>query len=340
MSTQIPKTMKAVQVPKTGGPEVLTLAEIPVPTPKDHEVLIKVNWTGTNYIDTYQRSGLYPKPLPFTAGQDAVGTLVSLPKVSMAHTSLPPLQIGQHVLTCQGSAFAEYMVAPWWQVAPIPDGIDLKEGVAMTTTLFTAMYLIRESYEVKKGDWILVRAAAGGVGLLLCQLGKYFGANVIGTVSTPEKAALAKSNGADHILLTSSPSSENVSTILSLTGGKGVHAVYDGVGKDTWEEDFEVVRPKATIVTFGNASGPVPPFAPLKLSPKALKVTRPTLGPFIAEPEDFARYAKEIFDIVQKGGLKFSIHKVYPFSAEGVAQSQMDIASRTTTGKLLIHVSD
>jgi NADPH:quinone reductase-like Zn-dependent oxidoreductase len=138
------------------------------------------------------------------------------------------------------------------------------------------------------------------------QLGKYFGANVIGTVSTPEKAALAKSNGADHILLTSSPSSENVSTILSLTGGKGVHAVYDGVGKDTWEEDFEVVRPKATIVTFGNASGPVPPFAPLKLSPKALKVTRPTLGPFIAEPEDFARYAKEIFEIVQKGGLKVS----------------------------------
>jgi NADPH2:quinone reductase len=138
------------------------------------------------------------------------------------------------------------------------------------------------------------------------QLGKYFGANVIGTVSTPEKAALAKSNGADHILLTSSPSSENVSAILSLTGGKGVHAVYDGVGKDTWEEDFEVVRPKATIVTFGNASGPVPPFAPLKLSPKALKVTRPTLGPFIAEPEDFARYAKEIFEIVQKGGLKVS----------------------------------
>ncbi|GFZ44358.1 hypothetical protein JCM24511_02080 [Saitozyma sp. JCM 24511] len=324
MSIQIPKTMKAIQVPKTGGPEVFTLAEIPVPTPKDHEVLIKVQWT----------------TLPFTAGQDAVGVLVTLPKSSMSHISLRPLQLGQRVLTCQSSSFAEYMVAPWWQVAQIPEGIDSKEAVAMATTLFTAMYLVRESYDVKKGDWMLVRAAAGGVGLLLCQLGKYFGANVIGTVSTPEKATLAKSAGADHILLTSTPSEENVKTIMSHTGGKGVHVVYDSIGKDTWEEDFEVVRPKATIVTFGNSSGPIPPFAPLKLFPKALKVTRPTLSQFIEEPEDFARYATEIFDIVKKGGLKFSIHKVYPFTVEGVAQSQRDMASRGTTGKLLIHVSE
>jgi NADPH2:quinone reductase len=198
---------------------------------------------------------------------------------------------------------------------------------------------------------------------------KYFGANVIGTTSTPEKAELAKANGADHVLLTTASSEDNIAAIKKLTG-KGVHVVYDSVGRDTWEEDFEVVRPKATIVSFGNSSGPVPAFEPLKLFAKALKVTRPTLGPFMVEPEDFARYATEIFDIVKKGGLKvnprstaliavaglislsdgspqtvsnrpqFSIYKVYPFTAEGVAQTQLDITSRSTTGKLIIHVSD
>ncbi|RSH80798.1 hypothetical protein EHS25_006967 [Saitozyma podzolica] len=336
-TTRIPKTMKAIRaslildiVSETGGPDVLSLDEIPVPTAEDHEVLIKVEWTGTNYIDNsrlltfpYKRSGLFPVQLPFTLGHDAVGTIVSLPKVPMAHTSLPPLQVGLRVLTCRGSAFAEYMVAPWWQVAPLPEGIDPKEGVAMATTEFTSMYLLRGSYKVKKGDW-------------LC---KYFGANVIGTTSTPEKAELAKANGADHVLLTTASSEDNIAAIKKLTG-KGVHVVYDSVGRDTWEEDFEVVRPKATIVSFGNSSGPVPAFEPLKLFAKALKVTRPTLGPFMVEPEDFALYATEIFDIVKKGGLKFSIYKVYPFTAEGVAQTQLDITSRSTTGKLIIHVSD
>ncbi|RSH95745.1 hypothetical protein EHS25_000837 [Saitozyma podzolica] len=327
------------QVDHVGGPEVLKLQDIPVPEPQDHEILIKVEWTGTNYFDTYKRSGLYPAKLPMTLGTDAVGIVVTLPRVQMVATSLPPLKIGQRVLTCEGAAFAEYMVAPWWQVAPLPDDIDPKSAVAMATSLFTAMYLVRESYQVKKGDWVLVRAAAGGVGLFLCQLCRYYGAHVIGTTSSESKVALARAHGAEHVFLTSNTSAENIEAVHRLTGN-GVHVVYDGIGEATWEEDFQIVRPKGTIVSFGNASGPVLPFAPLKLSPKALKVTRPTLGPFIAEPEDFARYATEIFDLVKKGAIKTSIHKVYPFTVEGVAQSQLDITSRNTTGKLVIHVAN
>ncbi|KAK4684070.1 NADPH:quinone reductase, partial [Tremellales sp. Uapishka_1] len=346
-SAAIPKTMKAIQVEEVGGPEKVVLNTIPVPTPKGDEVLIKVDWSGVNFIDTYFRSGLYPKPMPFTLGQDAVGTLVSLPASSDIKHGF---SLGQRVLTTAGNAFAEYQAVPYGKIAVLPDDIPAQDGVGLATQAFTAAALVKESYEVKKGDWVLVRAAAGGIA-------KYLGAHVIGTTSTEEKAQLAKENGADHVVLTTNSSEDNVkevsqlisvsqavvktklSQILRLTEGKGVHVVYDGVGKDTWEEDFLVVRPKATIVTFGNASGAVPPFAPLKLSAKSLKVTRPTLGPFIAEPEDFARYASFVFDLYKNGGLKVKTHKVYDFTAEQVAQSQIDIASRGTTGKLLIHVS-
>jgi len=337
MSLHIPKTMKAIQVEKTGGPEQCVLNEIPVPTPKADEVLIKVEWTGANFIDNYYRSGLYPRDLPFTLGQDAVGILVQLPS-GITPTSLPALKLGQRVLAPAGASFAEYVVNPWWKVAPLPEYIEPKEAVALATTGFTAMTLVKEAYEVKKGDWVLVRAAAGGVGILLCQLCKSIGAHVIGTTSSAEKAEVAKANGADVVLLSTDSSEANVSKILELTG-LGVHVAYDGVGKDTWEEDFLVVRPKGMIVTYGNSSGPVPPFAPLKLGPKSLKVTRPRMDPFISTPEEFAYYANEIFDTYKKGGLKVTIGKEYPFTAEGVAQTQIDITSRGTIGKLVIHVS-
>lgn len=193
------------------------------------------------------------------------------------------------------------------------------------------------------------------------QIAKYLGANVIGTVSTEAKAAEARSAGADHVLLTSLSSAETIAEVVRLSDGKGVHGVYDGVGKDTWEENFELVRPKATIVTYGNSSGAVPAFEPLKLMAKSLKITRPTLAPFVSAPEDFADYSNFLFKLVKEGALKvspysefsaagksvcvwngadgqLSIHKVYPFTAEGVAESQKDIASRSTTGKLLIKV--
>lgn len=211
--------------------------------------------------------------------------------------------------------------------------------MSLSTVTITALTLLREAYPVQKGDYVLVRAAAGGVGLVLVQLAKAFGAHVVGTVSTAEKAQQAREAGADLVLLSTAPSEENVAKIVEWSEGKGVHGVYDGIGKDTWEEDFLVVRPKATIVTYGNASGPVPPFSPLKLTPKVLKVTRPSLFPFIDNPEDFARYAREAVTLAEQGKVKFAVHKVYPFSAEGVKQSQIDISSRGTTGKLLIQVS-
>lgn len=297
------QTMKAIVVEKTGGPEVNVLRDVPVPKPKDDEVLIKVEWTGANYIDNYRRSGLYKLELPFTQGQDVVGTIVTLPKAAHA-TALGELKVGDRVWTPTGASFAEYATAPWWKVAPLPANVDPKDGVSMATVALTAVALVREAYAVKKGDYILVRAAAGGVGLVLTQLGKYLGAHVIATTSTKEKAELAKANGAEAVLLTSNSSEENVKEINRLSEGKGVHAVFDGVGADTWEENFNVVRTNATIVTFGNASGPVPPFSPLKLSPKCLKVTRPTLFPYIATPEDFATLAKEVTDVVAKGAVK------------------------------------
>lgn len=248
------------------------------------------------------------------------------------------LKVGERVWAPAGASFAEYTVANVNQVVPMPEGVDPKDGVSMCTVALTAVTLVREAYAVKKGDWVLVRAAAGGVGLVLVQLCKHLGAHVIATVSTDEKAQLARENGADEVLLSTADSAENVKKINSLSNG-GVNVVYDGVGKDTWDEDFEVTRVGGTIVTFGNASGPVPAFSPLKLSPKCLKVTRPTLFPFIARPEDFKRHADEVSQLAKDGVLKFKVHKVYPFTEEGVRQTQIDISGRGTTGKLLIHVS-
>ncbi|CAD6585675.1 MAG: hypothetical protein TREMPRED_004209 [Tremellales sp. Tagirdzhanova-0007] len=328
----------SIHVNKIGGPEVNEMVEVPVPIVKDDEVLIKVEWTGVNFIDNYIRSGLYPRPLPYTVGQDAVGTVVKLPSEPMVSTSLPALRLGQKVFTSAPASFAEYVVALWWRVAPIPEGVEERDGVMLATIGLTAMTLVKESYEVKKGDWVLVRAAAGGVGLVLCQFCKHFGANVIATTSSADKAEVAKSHGADHVLLSTDSSEDNLKKIMELTGD-GVRVVYDGVGKDTWEESFEVVRRLGTIVTFGNASGAVPPFAPLKLMPKCLKVTRPSLNPFIATPDEFAWYANQVIDVVKAGAVKFVVHKVYEFTAEDVAQAQRDITSRGTTGKLLIRVS-
>ncbi|TYJ52548.1 hypothetical protein B9479_006837 [Cryptococcus floricola] len=337
MSTiHIPKTQKAIQVDKVGGPEVNVLREIPVPTPKDDEVLIKVQWSGVNYIDNYFRSGVYPKQFPYTAGQDAVGTLLTTPSKPSAPFNIP---VGSTVFTPSGPAWAEYIVAPAARVGLLPDSIDKKDGVSLATVGLTAITLTKDSYPVQKGDWVLIRAAAGGVGLVLTQVVKYLGGHVIGEVSTPDKAELVKKHGADVVLLSTDKSEDNVKKILELTDG-GVHAVYDGVGQATWEQDFEVVRRKGTIVSFGNASGVVPPFAPTKLSPKALKVTRPTVFAIIQTAEEFKNYTAELVEIVQKASIKFEVYKEYPFSAEGVIQAEKDIQGRGTTGKLLIKISD
>ncbi|KAL7008761.1 NADPH:quinone reductase [Cystobasidiomycetes sp. EMM_F5] len=237
--------------------------------------------------------------------------------------------------------FAEYCLAAEKQLARLPEGVSTADGAAVLLQGLTTLTMIREAHPAQKGQYILVHAAAGGVGLLLCQMLSYIGVNVIGTTSTEEKAKLAKANGAEHVIIYSKDTlPEVVKKIKALTpDGEGVHAVLDGVGADTWESDFEVARRKATLVTFGNASGPVPPFAPLKLGAKNLKVCRPVLNNYVVTKEEMKTYSDELLDMYAKGAFKLETWKDgYPFSVEGMRQAHEDLAGRKTTGKLVVHI--
>lgn len=337
----LPATMKAIQIQKTGGIDVIELRDVPVPVPKENEVLIKVEYAGINYIDTYFRSGLYPVPLPFTLGQEASGRLLSLPSSAAILDSEDYKRrgyaLGDRIAAYSGGSLAEYVAVPWAVTAKLPDAVDSRTAAAVVVGGLTALTAIREAYEVKKGDWVLVHAAAGGLGLALCQLASQAGAHVIGTTSSPEKAALAKENGAEHVILYTKQNI--VDSVLELTNGEGVHGIFDGVGKDTWEDNFKVARRKGTIVSIGNASGAVPPFAPLKLSPKNLKLVRPNMGNYVTTAQEMDTFAGELFNLVSRGAFKVKIHGEYEFSAEGVQKAQEDITGRGTTGKLIVKVA-
>ncbi|KAG8682393.1 hypothetical protein FRC11_014944, partial [Ceratobasidium sp. 423] len=273
----IPSTMKAARVGKQGGLEEIQVTDIPVPTPKPDEILIKVEWAGVNFIDTYFRGGVYPREVPFTLGQEAAGTIVALPTASEVINSddykIRGFKQGARAVGYHGSCFAEYVALPWKDVQLIPEGLSTRVAAASLAQGLTALTFVKEAYPVKKGDWILIHAAAGGAGLLFTQLASQLGANVIGTTSTPAKAEIAKKAGATHIInyTETTVSSE----VLKLTDGRGVEAIFDGVGASTWEDDFVSIRRKGTIVSYGNASGVVPPFSVLKLGPKNVKVCRP-----------------------------------------------------------------
>ncbi|KAJ8067807.1 hypothetical protein OCU04_003403 [Sclerotinia nivalis] len=329
-STSIPQTMKGVLIEKTGGVEVLDYrTDLPVPVPKEGEVLVKNEFVGINYIDTYFRTGLYPSPKPEILGREAEGTIVSLGPSTT--TNLKP---NDRVVYMGTSTYAEYTVIPTSKVHIIPS--ELSPGIAAASFLqgLTALTLIREAYHVQPNDWILVHAAAGGVGLWLCQLLRVVGARVIGTASSKEKLELAKENGAEVGI---NNKEENiVKRVLEITGGEGVQAVFDSVGKDTFEGDLEVTARKGTVVSFGNASGAVPPFPISKLAAKNLKVLRPTLFNYIATREEFERYAAELFDFIIKDKLNVRIHEIYPL--EEVRRAHTDIEGRGTTGKLLLRV--
>jgi len=328
--------MKAIQIEKQGGPEVMELKEIPVPQPAAGQVLIKVEYAGVNFIDTYKRGGIYKVPLPYVMGHEPAGHIVAV------GDGVHDYKVGDKVAayTSEGG-FAEYCLATEKQLAKLPDAMSTKDGAAVLLQGLTVLSMIREAHEAKKGQYILVHAAAGGVGLLLCQMLSYFGVHVIGTTSTQEKADLAKANGAEHVILYSKDTlDEVVKKVKALTpDGEGVHAVLDGVGADTWESDFEVIRRKGTLVTFGNASGPVPPFAPLKLAAKNLKVCRPVLNNYIATKEEMQGYSAELMDLHSKGAFKLEIWKDgYPFTADGLKQAHDDLANRRTTGKLIVRM--
>lgn len=329
MATSIPTTMKGVLVEKTGGVEVLEYkTDLPVPTPKDGEVLVKNDFIGVNYIDTYFRTGLYPSKKPEILGREGEGTIVSV-----GGGNLYNLKVGDRVVWLGTSAYAEYAAAPAAKAHLIPSG--LEPGLAAASILqgLTALTLIKEAFPVKKGDWVLVHAAAGGVGLWLCQLLKAVGARTIGTASTDEKIELAKKNGAEF-MINYKTETDFVAKVKEITGGEGVAVVFDSTGKDQFDNDLEVVARKGAVVSYGNSSGAVPPLAISRLAGKNISVLRPTLFNYIYTREEYERYTAQLFDFIIKDKLNVRIHETYKL--EDIKRAHTDLEGRKTTGKLLL----
>jgi NADPH:quinone reductase len=320
--------MKAIQVQKTGGPEALTLVDLPVPKPKANEAVVKIAAIGVNFIDVYFREGRYPAPLPFVDGQEAAGTVTD---VGSNVTAVKP---GDRVAyTGVIGAYAEYAAVPADRLVHVPDKITDQQAAAAMLQGMTAHYLVNSTYRLKKGETALIHAAAGGVGLLLVQMAKNIGARAIGTVGTEEKAKLAREAGADEVILYTQQDFE-VET-KRLTDGKGVHVVYDGVGKSTFEKGLNVLRPRGYMVLFGGASGAVPPFDPIALSQKgSLFLTRPSLVNYIATREELEQRSNDVLGSVAAGKLKLRIGHIYKL--EEVQQAHRDLEGRKTTGKILL----
>ncbi|TQB76959.1 NADPH:quinone reductase [Monascus purpureus] len=328
----LPKTQKVVLIEKTGGPEVLQYrTDYPVPTPKEGQLLVKNHLSGINFIDTYFRSGLYPSPKPEVLGREAVGTIVAVGPGPNPYN----FQVGDRVAWLGTGSYSEYTAVPAAKTVKIPNGIEDEKVLASLLSGLTVLTLAKETYPVKKGEWVLLHAAAGGAGYLMTQVLKQIGAKVIGTAGGPEKVALVKSLGADVVIdYRSEEGKDWVKKVKEVTGGQGVDVVYDSVAKDTWEGSLEVVKRKGTIVWFGNASGPVPPLNLAILSPKCVKVARPMLFGYIQTREEFEFYTNELFNLLKSGQLKVRIHKIYPLAE--AAQAQSDLEARKTTGKLLL----
>jgi len=337
-----PVSVEAVTIPQVGGIEVIQKTTIPFPKVNPGDIVVKVEYFGVNFIDTYFRSGLYKfKELPAVLGSEAAGTIVSLPTdqdVLNNETYKQQNYVvgGKAAVTFLG-IHATYISVPWKAVYPVPSSISTRVASAIPVQGLTAVSFTEEAYKVKKGDTILVHTVAGGLGLLLAQLGRHLGATIIGTTSTQAKADLAKEHGAAHVILY--PVEDTVKRVLELTNNEGVDAVFDGVGKDTFDNNFKLIKRKGTIVSVGNASGAVEPFLLTKLVEKNVKLVRPTMSNYIFTAEEAAHYGKEVFGLVEKNELKIQIYKDYPFTAEGVQNAQRDLTGGKTIGKLLIKVA-
>ena len=320
--------MKAILITQIGGPEVLNYSDVPVPTPKSGEVLVKVAASGVNFIDIYYREGRYKADLPFIVGQEGAGTVEATgPGVTgVAH--------GDRVAWCMVlGSYAEYAIVPGDRLVPVPAHLDLKLAAAVILQGMTAHYLVHSTFPLKSGDTALIHAAAGGTGLLLTQMASQIGARVIATVSTDEKAALARAAGAADIILYSQTDFE--SETKRLTDGRGVDVVYDSVGKTTFEKSLNTLRPRGMMVLFGGASGAVPPFDPIELSTKgSLYLTRPTLKHYTLSRDELLARAKDVLAAVDAGKLKVRMEHTYPLSQ--ARQAHLDLTGRHTTGKLLL----
>ena len=320
--------MKAIQVKRVGGPEVLELVELAVPEAKGNDAVVKIVASGVNFIDVYYREGRYKAVLPFVPGQEAAGDVVAVgPDVTS-------VKVGDRVAyTMVLGSYAEYVSVAADRLVKIPDGVDYQQAAGLMLQGMTAHYLSHSTYPLKKGETALVHAAAGGVGLLLVQMARNIGARVIGTVSTEEKAKLARQAGADEVILYTQMDFE--AETKRITAGKGVDVVYDSVGKTTFEKGLNVLHPRGYMVLFGGSSGAVPPFDLIQLSQKgSLYVTRPTLTHYVVTREELDERAGDVFRMVSEGKLKVRIGHTYPLA--NAAQAHRDLEGRKTTGKLLL----
>lgn len=319
--------MRAVQIAKTGGPEALELVDLPAPRPAAGQVLIQHRAIGLNYIDTYHRSGLYPIKLPATLGLEAAGV------VEAAGDEVTRFKVGDRV-AYNGTlgAYAEAAVVPADRVVGVPAEVSLETAAAVLLKGMTAEFLVRRCFHVKQGDAVLVHAAAGGVGQILVQWCKHLGATVIATVGSEAKAAIARGLGADHVV---DYGQEDVAQrVAEITAGQGVAVVYDGVGKDTWPASLASLARRGMLVTFGNASGPVPPFAPLELGGKSLFVTRPKLFDYIATTKELDDSAAALFEVIASGAVKIDIGQTFPLAEARAAHEALE--GRRTTGATLL----
>ncbi len=320
--------MKAIQVQKTGGPEVLTLVDVPAPKPKANEALIQLKAIGVNFIDVYFREGRYPAQTPFVPGQEGAGV------VTEVGAEVKDLKPGDRVAYAGTlTSYAEYTVVPADRLVKIPEKVSFEQAAAAMLQGMTAHYLLYSCYPIKKGETALVHATAGGVGLLLVQMAKKIGARVIGTVGNEEKGKLAEAAGVDDLIIYTRQDFE--AETKRLTDNKGVHVVYDGVGKDTFEKGLNTLRPRGYMVLFGGASGAVPPFDLIKLSQKgSLFVTRPTLNSYVATREELLWRANDVLNAIAAGELK--IHIGHTYKLEDAQQAHRDLEGRKTTGKVLL----
>jgi len=325
----IPTETHAIRFHQTGGPEVLRWETVKLPAPGPGEVTLRNTACGLNFIDTYHRAGLYPVALPSGIGLEGAAVVEAL------GAGVGGLGIGDRVAYCAAplGAYAEWRNYPADKLVKLPDSIDDRTAAAMMLQGMTVEYLIRRTYPVKAGDLVLFHAAAGGVGSIAVQWLKALGAVVIGTAGGAEKCAIVKSLGADHVI--DYRAEDWVKRVKDITGGKGVHVVYDGVGKDTCVPSMDCLRPRGYLVTFGNASGPVPAIEPLTLSQKgSIFLTRPTLMAYTATREELELSAHALMDVVSKGIVKIRIGHTYPLRE--AAQAQRDLEARKTTGSVVL----
>ena len=318
--------MKAIRVHETGGPEVMRLEELPTPNPGQGQALVKVEAIGVNFVDIYNRSGLYKNPLPFTPGSEGAGT------VEAVGPGVTEVKVGDRVGWAQvGGSYATHVVAPAQKLILIPEGVNWRDAAAVLLQGLTAHYLATSTYPLKTGDSCLVHAAAGGVGRLLCQIAKQRGARVIGTAGSPEKAAIARDGGADEVILYREQ--DFVAEVRRLTGGAGVQVVYDMVGKDTFDGSLSSLARRGCLVLVGQASGPVPPLDPRVLNTKgSLYLTRPSLGDYTVTREELLARANDVLTWLSEGKLRLRVDRTYPLAE--AADAHRALEGRQTAGKV------